>query len=448
LPAVVWAEDVVPPSAAGLLGLAQLSFAQYAPQPPFALSAAVEVDRLALSSADPREASMVASAAAGGILYLGPMGGAAFGAGADLNHAPFVPDPPIPPFPRATLLLSNASGFEVREDKARLLVADAGGLLMTALLLPPGQPIGLATLLDRVMVGTVSGIGGGFPATNLFGFTPDGDHAWAVMDVGGDPGLLGLGLGALYTLDLLFGTRANLGPIALPLASQARSVAPGSFRDAPCFLAGGNVAFGAAPLDLSNRTVFDLFAAVRSPGPRRVDLGAFAPSPPFQLSVPALGAPDRWLLCAASQDGNEARLVANAPLGTTGDFEWDVVAGPSQHPVPGRLLATLLSQPATVSPFGAPFLDEWDVLAMARPSGRFLTTFKVWGAWQQNGGKWWPFLDVITGFVPVGPAFPATATTESNTALLLSLPEPGDPGGSYVFQAPLTSRAPPVPPLP
>jgi len=46
------------------------------------------------------------------------------------------------------------------------------------------------------------------------------------------------------------------------------------------------------------------------------------------------------------------------------------------------------------------------------------------------------------------PVFAATVATEANASLLLTLRDPEDPLGSYLFEAPLTGRTPPVLPLP
>jgi hypothetical protein len=136
-------------------------------------------------------------------------------------------------------------------------------------------------------------------------------------------------------------------------------------------------------------------------------------------------------------------------------------------PAPTSLLAP--TAPATWSPFGGPYLDEYDLVAVWRQGPGSCVNclagggqvpgslFKVWGEAASGG---FPFVPVSTGFVPAmnltiassQPVLQLTRATPGNRSLLLSFNAQGNGSGTateaFVVQLGLAGRTPPQRPLP
>jgi hypothetical protein len=109
----------------------------------------------------------------------------------------------------------------------------------------------------------------------------------------------------------------------------------------------------------------------------------------------------------------------------------------------------IASQDATLSPFGGPFLAEWQVVTLPRVAFNPLVTvpetmFKVWGENAVNGR---PF-QVVPIASGDNVTLSAQRQSDANKTLLLSYQLNGTPANGYAVQVPIAGRAPLKPLLP
>src|SRR5262249_6248162 len=153
----------------------------------------------------------------------------------------------------------------------------------------------------------------------------------------------------------------------------------------PCFLANASLVLALQTLDPNVASLQSAYFA-------------FTAQPLHQpVGLPVLNA--RFgitsVVCQTSLDGSEGFLLTQtsrglAAPGPAGRTAASVALSNSNVVttlITPQVRLPLLSQRATLSPFGAPFLDEWDVAALVR-NGTLQLNLKVWG---ENGVNAKPF---------------------------------------------------------
>ncbi len=214
-----------------------------------------------------------------------------------------------------------------------------------------------------------------------------------------------------------------------------------------CFVSNAAMAILARPANLTNSLEYMYFA--ESAG----DLGN-----PLDLGVAPSFGTRQQLPCSVAADGSEAMFTTPrslaAPIGgsalTSSPNNLAAVApGSRVNPPVTSLSSNGLTGPsarATFSPFGAPYLDEYDLVPVTRTFGASTTftqsLFKVWGE-----SSSFPFVTVNTSFSPTTLS-PQTRPTDLNAALLYHFIIPGDTSGAFVYELPLAGKPVPLPPLP
>src|SRR5207245_1982126 len=117
--------------------------------------------------------------------------------------------------------------------------------------------------------------------------------------------------------------------------------------------------------------------------------------------------------CTTSLDSSEALVGAYSPLIGSASWTTASASGLGGTVFPNFPLSVVVSQSATVAPFGGPVANEWDIFSTPRfGSTQFL--FKVWGEAAINQ-KPFPFVPVSTG----GLGNIRTRQTDANAALLI-----------------------------
>ena len=429
VPAILWGEDLASPASNALgeeFRPMRLFYALY--KADASTPAPVAVDRLAYTvtgnGAIPF-AYTVESAAGANLFFL-----------SGSVSEPDLYSVPLTGSGASALVIDRPSGYRVREDKGRFLVQRSDGVTYAGRLQAGTNPA--ATLVPIAFDGN----GGPIPVYALlsslttFGFTADGDHAWALSQVEANT-LVGGGQPVLRLIDLGTQVHQNLGAEAFQISVPVMGASP---EPLPCFL--GNAAFAIGLTSLANDALSALvntYAAPASTGVHQ-DLGLppltnSEGSPPgCQVALDdteAIIGPSRSALAASTGPVNSAVALSGGLVSAT-NLAGALVIGPSQA--------------ATYSPFGGPYLDEYDLVQMPR-SGSVQTFFKVWGESAARGGKAFPYLPVAAGG---GVLAPSARPTDQNTALLLVLQIAGAPSvpGAIPVAVPLAGRAAPVVPLP
>ncbi len=468
--AVVWGEDLLVPdngSSSTAISPARLYYALY--KADTSAPAPVLVDRLAVSinqsnrggklrhaqsfggSATPVSTELYAESASGAqILFVGYQDENLYAV--NLNGtatSTFVADAPV--------------AFMTREDKtpARLLVHRTDGVLLAGKLQPGVSPgAGLAVVLEGLTSGPLQQ--DILSDARQFGFTADGDHAFAFTQMGADfqDDFANAGLAQIETVDLNTSTRVNFGRAFFNIY-QSSAVAQA------CFLANSSTAISVGPLSTEYQAAGTLFSSTTPSAPLQT---------PLASAVNAFGSVD---VCATSLDGSEGLALVSvsgqniwtqAAVSTNGAFPGagQILAVPNNFSVqsvtPNRVFG--VSAPATNSPFGGPYLDEYDLLQIDKQPQVFQiqgSVFKIWGEAATHANKGYPFIPVTTGFIPspgtvltvatpsaISPALgPITRPTDGYGALLFNFQSPNDEGSaSYLMELPLAGNAPPPTPLP
>jgi hypothetical protein len=323
----------------------------------------------------------------------------------------------------------------VREDTSRIIVARADGVIYGgALASSSTQRAALAPVLTDTIAGQPNpndDDGNTYTPTN--GFTPDGDHAWAYVQSGGDP--FGDGnTGILQVVDLRNLARTNYGSVFF-------------FGDgSPPFTAflGGSVAIG-----IDGNNIFSggggLFAAGAAAGTTH----QLYPSPDNGIGgfIPSVDGTEGYVF------GNFVPDVVRPNINGQLFPSYFASADPSLYG--GNFLLAVndpgisKSQAATFSPYGTPYTDAWNIFSEqpARtgagptqlvdvPATRALFFFKNWG-----GGASLPV--ALSTFTPN--AFVMRQTTDHTEALMDFIDESGS---AYARRVKLNGVAPPVQPLP
>jgi hypothetical protein len=404
--AVVWWEEL-PPIGTSVVRHGRISFANFSGGGPPAVST---IDRLVtyfggtpVIAGYPNE---VESAAAGAIFFLSDNDAG----GADLYTVPLAGAAS----PRAaSKVMDRVFGFQLREDKARLLVARSDGLLFYAQLaagaLPALTPIATGGPQGDPIYSFYNGVG------TSFGFTPDGDHAYLVRDQTQiyDGGLYYQGV--LQSIDLASAARTNWGRITW---DSLGTVTAG-------FIANATVAAIVDNYSVESRN--GRLVVARSNAPTaRVDTGLFNG-----------GLTSNRFTFSTTVDGNEG-LVNYAGVSAAIKSDGIFISLPAMS-------EGARSQIATYSPFGGPYRYEYSQVDVTLSGGALASLFKVWG-----GATPPPFIPIIRGFqaVPASGNILYSRQTPDNKELLHSFLDSGDTVGAYGIYLPLSGNAPPTPPPP
>ena len=288
----------------------------------------------------------------------------------------------------AQLLAAGGYGLQLREDKGRFLLVRADGALLAGRLTASAAP---GSTLKPVLLGLVPGpfAPDNILGQNSYGFTADGDHAWAVTNWGSDIARIDFyGTGQLEVADLSASGRTNFGEVTFaPQGNQ------GSSYWLPCVGQSGQLAVMEAPLAADQAAIMTLQAEFASESPKRGALGVDdnGNNPPS---------------CNVSLDGSEVYVVAqngtNTSLGVGGSaghlqvakFSWQV-RGYFEDPAP------LASNPPWIN--GGPFAPATELISGAVQPGALRSVYKVYGESAAFPGGV-PFLPVIT---LAGYAYPA-----------------------------------------
>jgi hypothetical protein len=411
--AVVWEEESRVQASSTTSRRARISFATFSGAGSPAVSS---VDRLNTYSIAANSAATVEveSAAGGAIFFLSDndLGGV------DLYAAPLTPPAASPTV--SSKVIDRVFGFKVREDKGRMIVARADGTLYFAAL--PGGGANPASGLVPIAVNAPSGdtVYGPIGAPSVsFGFTPDGDHAFAVIDeqlfFGATLGYYGV----LETIDLTTPAfaRTDWGRIAYSFISPLTA---GFISNA----AAGEIVDQVSVENLGRGRLSVVLAANPT---GRGDTRLF-------VADPSLFA----FRFTPSLDGSEGLFLyagaANA-LSGNGNF------------LPVSAGAESLLQAATNSPFGGPYRPEYSEINGALFSGAAASIFKVWGTTPPATSPP-PFVTVSRGFSAAAATPLQTRQTPDNKELLYSFVDGSDANGSYTIWLPLSGRGPPSPLLP
>jgi hypothetical protein len=308
---------------------------------------------------------------------------------------------------QATLVMDRVFGFWLREDKSRLLVERADGTLFSAQL-APGKDV--AGLLQPIAThGPAGDVDYSGLNARTFGFTPDGDHAFVVVNQQSTTAQ-SVYRGQLLTVDLATGARTNWGRITW--ASSATHVAG--------FLANTSVAVF---LDtLADGVEARAVVAKASTPMAHADTGAYQ-----------AGNPTDEFIALTSVDGSE--LLARMDT-----FAVAVQKDGSFHAVP--VTDRELQIAATNSVFGAPACFGWLPCYLPEASRVDYTVGDTFSAWKIWGGTTAaPFVTVARGgaIAPSGQSVILPGYTEIEYGFTAA----GDPGS--VMFLPLTGKEPPRP---
>ena len=391
-------------------------------------SPVVAVDQLALFDAF-RPDFYVTSAAAGAVFFPGitPSGKAL-----NIYSAPLTGTTST-----ASLVMDQFSDYRVREDTSRIIVVRADGALYAGLLTgSAAQRAALTPVLSDAFGGQPNlnnGDGGDY--TTTMGFTPDGDHAWAYVQIGGDP-LGNVASAILQVVDLRNGARTNFGAASLFLGIGVAPVG---------FLGNGSIAVSIEQQSFETGNS-SLFAASSAAGTAHQ-----------RFPSPGVG----FTGFASSLDGTEGFVystfipeIVRPKIGTGGNVFPVYFAAADPTLYQGSFLLPLnepgisASQPATFSPYGMPYTDAWDIFSftafrtgggtppLAVPATNALIFFKNWGGT--------PSLPVaIATFVPS--AFVMQQTADHTEALM---DFGNNQGVAFARRVKLGGLTPPVQPLP
>jgi hypothetical protein len=359
------------------------------------------------------------SAAAGAIFFLTDNDGG----GVDLYTAPLTPPASTPVV--STRVLDRVFGFKLREDKARMLVARADGTLYLAALAGGGAnpagglvPVAANAIAGDTQAGTIGFLSVGY------GFTPDGDHAFAVIDqqsyFGGTLGYSGI----VETIDLTAApyARTDWGRVS---SGFLASLSAGFIANA-----------GAAELvdwgSVENSSVAHFRVVTSANATSSVNTGMPAVDPT------GLSATNDFDL-SPSLDGSEG-LVSYLN-------SFNAFSGNGTFLPLGAITGELPGPLATNSPFGGPYRPEYSQLNGTFLSGATSSLFKDWGS-APPASTPSPFVTLSRGF-PAASSLPVqTRQTPDNKELLYSFGNGQDGSGSYAIFLPLSGRAPPAPLLP
>ena len=430
VPAILWGEDLASPVNNGLneeFRPMRLFYALY--RSDGSVSSPVAVDRIAYavtnSGALPL-AYTVDSSVGASLFFL-----------SGSTSEPDLYSVPLTGSGTSALVIDRPSGYLLREDKGRFLVQRSDGITFAGRLQAGTTPA--STLVPIAFDGN----GGPIPVYSLlsslttFGFTADGDHAWALSQVesntlvsGGQPVLRFIDLGTLV--------HQNLGAEAFQISVPTLGAAP---EPLPCFL--GNAAFAIGLTNLADDSFSGLAAIYaastttgvhRDPGLPAISDGQGRP-PVCQVAIDdteAVIAPGNGSFGAPTTGPVYSALALSGGLVSATNLAGARVSGPSQI--------------ATYSPIGGPYLHEYDLVQIPR-SGSTQNFFKVWGESAAQGGKAFPFVPVAAG----GTLLQSTARpSDQNAALLLMLQVSGAATvpGAIPVAVPLAGKAAPVAPLP
>ena len=419
VPAVVWAEQLNnAPSTSFSFFDERLLFATWSAS---GAGPAITVDRTAgyFTSAGSSSDSVAESASAQQIFFLAQRGGG----GADLYSVSLTGTSGA-----ATKVVDRVYWYAVREDRARMLVARADGTLLYAKLTPG---VNLASALQPILEGGPMGDSGDY-ATNLssFGFTPDGDHAFAAVDQTysalATPSA-NFYRGLLETIDLTSGARTNFG----------RTV-------------WGQQGFNALFLDHAKSAFLaDNFAIQESPA--RLAFAAAATGTVHRDTnlFPTGFQPSAQFLYFLAGDLTEALLAVNRSGGRAPNTGGIAQEDGTFLSLGGGLSASALQfgeqfppPLGGVSRFGPgqdniPLLIDWAVLGRTTTSGTPGSVLKVFG----GGASPAPLVQVSSGFQAFN-NFTATRQTPDNKELLYSFRNPADANSGYLIALPLSGQAP------
>jgi hypothetical protein len=424
VPVVVWGERLAP--SVGFIGdLFQPMRLFYVPyKSDNSISTPIAVDRLAynVTSLPIALVYTFASSAAASLFFLSGSANEA-----DLYAVPLTGSG------TSSLVLDRPSGYVFREDKGRFLAQRSDGSTYAGKLQAGTAPG--STLLPIA----TGGFGGpiqvlaSLSSLTTFGFSADGDHAWALSQIDSN-NLVGGGQPVLRLVDLGANVHQNIGAHAWELSTGTPGL--GQFpAPLPCFLGNGawSIGYAAFANDLGGPggSVAALYAALGT-NPAHIDLGL--PAFPYN--------PSNVPVCRTSLDGSEAFVALTGSVTLTAG-----VALTSTGPVATKLGAgftPFLSQPATFSSFGGLYLDEFDLLNLPHSTSQQFV-FKVWGESSAGSGKPFPYVVVASG---ASAAFVVSRSTDKNAAILLMLQLIGDTTGWIPVEAPLAGKTAPKAPLP
>ncbi len=363
------------------------------------------------------------SAAAGALFFLSQTDQG----GADLYSVPLTAAAGLV---SATRVMDHVFWFKTREDKQRLLVARSDGTLYVAPLVPGANfARTLVPLVNAGFLGDAPILNGN--GINSFGFTPDGDHAYVLRDANTSTSSFSgaaTTTGIVETIDLTTGafSRTDFGRVVAGNLG-------GTTKPIIGFVGGANTAIVLDQLSVEGNSVR---LAVAPPGAStsRVDTQALPSG--YQPS-------NDTAVFFSSVDNNEGLLAYQANslafgsvlplLGNGGsvrlqkDGTFDVLFSGSNSG---------LSQPATVSLFGGPFLPDWSIFNDFDTTSNSL--FKVWGG--QSPAK---FINVSRNFSAQTTAL-GTVITPDLKELLFSFND-GSAADGYVMALPLPGHTPPAP---
>ena len=339
--------------------------------------------------------------------------------GADLYSVPLKPTSgPVV----ATKLVDRVFWFTTREDTARLLVMRSDGVMLSARLTPGAN---LQQTLAPVMDGCA---GGDAPLSsrnelNTFGFTPDGNHGYALQGPSIDESRFVRGI--LETIDLDTGARQDFGRVVGSRYNFSRSPEAG-------FVGNAGTALVVAPISVEN---LKIQLAVAPPGATTSRVNTLALAGGAEPNGNAMSG------FRSSLDGSEGFLqypgAQSVQLFKDGSF-LRVPNGDVPFGGPG-VNSTSLQQRATFSPF-APYLPDWSQVN-ATVNGLPGSLFKIWGGTGVS-----PFVTVSRGFT-AQESLNQTVITPDFKELLYSFNDSNAAYG-FVFALALPGRTPPTAPAP
>jgi len=433
VPVAVWAEllepDVNDPAPTNMppvqTALARIFYSTYASG--LSTGAPVLVDKLAFYDLL-RPDFYFTSAAAGAIYFPGVT---AVGGELNLYSAPLTGTTST-----ASLVMDQFTNYRLREDTQRIIVSRADGTVWAGVL--------AASTAQRAALSPVlSGAFGGLPGASLpngdssdyvatIDFTPDGDHAWAFVQVGDDP-FDNPTSALLEVVDLRSGARTNYGQVIFSLQG---GIAPVGFLGASVAISQDQRSFE------TNGSGSNLYAAAASNGTKHQGYNS---SFIFQFASSVDGT-EGYVF---NENGFQSDIVKGIkPAFTTGQVQANFFASadPSLYQgnflLPTGVVSVIAGQQATFSPYGMPYADAWDIFSVFRPPAvpTPLTTvfFKSFG----GGAR--PPVPIAT-FVPNGPN---TRQTADNTELLIDFTQGDGSQSAFARRVKLSGLPVPVRPLP
>lgn len=284
----------------------------------------------------------------------------------------------------STRVMGGVTGFATREDKAKILVERDDGVLYVGAL--SNGVSGLTPILSGLPTLFAGNQG------NLFGFTPDGGHLWALVDVlSNSLGKFGsLFEGTLLTMDLATGARINWGRINLRGAGSA-----------PGFLDGAKVMVATETFNRNTLIGHLTVASSTAPMHHQDTLLAAPQTLPGLETIPTV-------------DGTELLVGA----GGTGAVRLD------KSVLPLTDIGLTYYQAATYSPYGGPYLPEWSIFSS--------TVGGTYGSrWKRFGGATADPLHTIANNLPLSVAVDRSRFTPDRAQFLLN--GSSTPGGSELY---------------